>query len=95
MRKQHMLIGFINVDMQGRFYTGAHRGPVKMSLPPPVAPLSWLKKQVFLLLVVIMNRGRDISAFFAPLNKKVRKTYQVIERAEELEEGEPEPFTWF
>ena len=39
-----------------------------------------------------MKRGRDIAAFFAPVNTKVRETYQGIERAEELEEGEPEPF---
>ena len=29
-------------------------------------------------------------AFFAPVNKKVREKYQGIERAKELEEGEPE-----
>ena len=39
-----------------------------------------------------MKRGRDIAAFFAPLNKKVRETYQGIARAEELEEGETELF---
>ena len=39
-----------------------------------------------------MKRGRDIAAFFAPVNKQVRKTSQDIERAEELEEGKPEPF---
>ena len=38
-----------------------------------------------------MNRERDIAAFFAPLNKKVRETYQVIERAEEVEEGQSPP----
>ena len=42
-----------------------------------------------------MKRGMDIAAFFAPVNKKVRETYQGIERAEEPEEGEPEPFVWF
>ena len=39
-----------------------------------------------------MNRGRDIAAFFAPVNKEVTETYPVIERAEELEEGEQDPF---
>ena len=33
---------------------------------------------VYFLLVVIMKRGRDIAAFFAPVNKKVRETYQGI-----------------
>ena len=37
-----------------------------------------------------MKREIDITAFFAPVNKKVRETSQGIERAEELEEGEPE-----
>lgn len=38
-----------------------------------------------------MKRGRDIAAFFffTPINKRVRES-QGIERAEELEEGEPE-----
>ena len=33
-----------------------------------------------------MNCGRDIAAFFAPVNKKVTETYLGIERAEELED---------
>ncbi len=44
----------------------------------------------FLLLIVIMKRGRDIASFFAPVNKKGRETNQSIERVEEQEEGEPE-----
>ena len=39
-----------------------------------------------------MKRGREIAAFFDPVNKNVIETCQGIERAEELEEGEPEPF---
>ncbi len=42
----------------------------------------------FLLLIVIMKRGRDIASFFAPVNKKGRETNQSIERVEEQEEGE-------
>ncbi len=44
----------------------------------------------FLLLIVIMKRGRDIASFFAPVNKKGRETNQSIERVEEQEEGAPE-----
>ena len=39
-----------------------------------------------------MKQGMDIAAFSAPVNKKVTETYQGIEKAEGLEEGEPEPF---
>ena len=49
----------------------------------------------FFLVIVIMKRGKDITSFFAPVNKKVietavRESNQGIERAEEQDEGEPE-----
>ena len=39
-----------------------------------------------------MKGLRDIAFFFTPVNKKVREKSQGIEKAEELEEGEPELF---
>ena len=41
----------------------------------------------FLLLIVVMKRGRDIASFLAPGNQKGRETNEGVE---EQEEGEPE-----
>ena len=82
---------------QGRFYTGAYggRGPCKhvpgpYCGPPELTEFFFFTRFSFSCSLHEMRKGH-CSLFFT-VNKKVRETYQGIERAEELEEGEPEPF---